>query len=181
MARYYEETNYTPESFERKKKIVEDFLDVMKPKTVWDLGANTGIFSRLASRRESDRCVRRRHRRRRAELPRMSGEKRKKPSPPGHGPDQPDTALGWRTGKDVPAGARAGRCGSGPGSSPPPGDLQQPAFSKNRRFPGPDLPQPGHRIRPKTDSQVQRLLATREDIFGHYTQPDFEEQFGRVF
>jgi len=56
----------------------------------------------------------------------------------------PTPALGWRTGKDVPAGARAGRCGSGPGSSPPPGNLQQPAFSKNRRFPGPDLPQPGH-------------------------------------
>jgi hypothetical protein len=34
---------------------------------------------------------------------------------------------------------------------------------------------------PKTDSQVQRLLATREDIFAHYTQSDFEEEFSRFF
>jgi hypothetical protein len=34
---------------------------------------------------------------------------------------------------------------------------------------------------PKTDSQVQRLLATREDIFEHYTRSDFEEQFSRPF
>jgi hypothetical protein len=34
---------------------------------------------------------------------------------------------------------------------------------------------------PKTDSQVQRLLATREDIFDQYTQPDFEREFNRFF
>jgi hypothetical protein len=34
---------------------------------------------------------------------------------------------------------------------------------------------------PKTDSQVRRLLATREDIFDHYTRPDFEDQFSRFF
>src|SRR4030067_1215704 len=50
-AHYYQETNYTPEAFEGKKKTVEEFLDLMKPDTVWDLGANTGVFSRLASRR----------------------------------------------------------------------------------------------------------------------------------
>ena len=30
---------------------------------------------------------------------------------------------------------------------------------------------------PKRDSRVQRLLATRKDIFDHYTQPDFEKAF----
>jgi len=34
---------------------------------------------------------------------------------------------------------------------------------------------------PKEDSQVQRLLATREDIFAHYTQDDFEREFGKLF
>jgi ribosomal protein L11 methylase PrmA len=34
---------------------------------------------------------------------------------------------------------------------------------------------------PKEDSQVQRLLATREDIFPNYTQVDFEKEFGRWF
>jgi hypothetical protein len=34
---------------------------------------------------------------------------------------------------------------------------------------------------PKTDSQVQRLLSTREDIFPDYTQPAFVQEFGKYF
>jgi hypothetical protein len=34
---------------------------------------------------------------------------------------------------------------------------------------------------PKSDSQVQRLLATREDIFTDYTQQVFEHDFGEHF
>jgi len=34
---------------------------------------------------------------------------------------------------------------------------------------------------PKTDSQVQRLLATREDIFPDYAQEAFEKEFGKLF
>jgi len=34
---------------------------------------------------------------------------------------------------------------------------------------------------PKEDSQVRRLLVTREDIFGDYTLARFEEEFGRIF
>ena len=34
---------------------------------------------------------------------------------------------------------------------------------------------------PKEDPQTQRLLASREDIFTHYTQPDFEEVFSVYF
>ena len=34
---------------------------------------------------------------------------------------------------------------------------------------------------PKRDSQVQRLLATREDIFTDYTQQAFEAAFGERF
>ncbi len=34
---------------------------------------------------------------------------------------------------------------------------------------------------PKSDSQVQRLLSTREDIFPDYTQEAFESEFGRYF
>ena len=50
-ANYYDSTNYSREAFEEKKAIVETFLDLAQPKTVWDLGANTGEFSRLASKR----------------------------------------------------------------------------------------------------------------------------------
>ncbi|MEX2013432.1 MAG: SAM-dependent methyltransferase, partial [Parcubacteria group bacterium] len=34
---------------------------------------------------------------------------------------------------------------------------------------------------PKEDSQVQRLLATREDIFSNYTPAGFEQEFSRYF
>jgi hypothetical protein len=34
---------------------------------------------------------------------------------------------------------------------------------------------------PKSDSQVQRLLATREDIFVDYTQQAFESEFAKLF
>jgi len=34
---------------------------------------------------------------------------------------------------------------------------------------------------PKTDSQVQRLLATREDIFNQYSRENFEKEFEKFF
>ena len=48
-ANYYGDTNYSETAFEQKKQLVSDFLDEIKPETVWDLGANTGIFSKIAS------------------------------------------------------------------------------------------------------------------------------------
>jgi hypothetical protein len=46
---YYDEHNYTQAGLEDKKSIVVGFLDQVQPSSVWDLGANTGLFSRLAS------------------------------------------------------------------------------------------------------------------------------------
>ena len=34
---------------------------------------------------------------------------------------------------------------------------------------------------PKNDSQIQRLLTTREDIFVNYNQEEFEAVFGKYF
>ena len=34
---------------------------------------------------------------------------------------------------------------------------------------------------PKSDSQIGRLLRTREDIFHQYTEKDFEESFAEYF
>jgi len=49
---YYEETNYTEDSFQEKIRIVDNYLVGNKEiKTLWDLGANTGEFSRLASKK----------------------------------------------------------------------------------------------------------------------------------
>ncbi len=46
---YYSDTNYSEAAFKHKKQIVEKFLKKIKPKMVWDFGANTGVFSRIAS------------------------------------------------------------------------------------------------------------------------------------
>ena len=50
-AEYYDDTNYTSQALEHKKTLIDEYLDLIKPKSVWDLGANTGLFSRLASTR----------------------------------------------------------------------------------------------------------------------------------
>jgi hypothetical protein len=46
---YYKDTNYSQEAMFHKKKLVDDYIEEVKPNTVWDLGANIGIFSRIAS------------------------------------------------------------------------------------------------------------------------------------
>ncbi|MEM4655046.1 MAG: hypothetical protein QXL34_06130 [Thermosphaera sp.] len=48
-ADYYQEINYFLSAFEHKKQIVAEFLDRIKPKNIWDLGANDGTFSRIAA------------------------------------------------------------------------------------------------------------------------------------
>jgi hypothetical protein len=42
-------SQYSPSSFEHKKQVVSQFLERIQPTSAWDLGANTGEFSRLAT------------------------------------------------------------------------------------------------------------------------------------
>lgn len=46
---YIEQESYTPEAVSHKKQIVDKFIDKVRPRTTWDLGANTGMFSRIAA------------------------------------------------------------------------------------------------------------------------------------
>lgn len=46
---YYNITNYTDAAFANKKKIISDFISEINPKSVWDIGANSGVFSRVVS------------------------------------------------------------------------------------------------------------------------------------
>ncbi|RLD02704.1 MAG: SAM-dependent methyltransferase, partial [Chloroflexi bacterium] len=46
---YYEITNYSDSAFLHKKELISAWVAETKPKEVWDLGANNGVFSRLAS------------------------------------------------------------------------------------------------------------------------------------
>ena len=46
---YYDGDSYREEAFQHKLELVAEYLDLIKPSCVWDLGANTGEFSRIAS------------------------------------------------------------------------------------------------------------------------------------
>jgi len=48
-ANYYSETNYDDIAFKEKKELVGKYLKLSKAQTVWDVGGNTGEFSRIAS------------------------------------------------------------------------------------------------------------------------------------
>jgi hypothetical protein len=50
-AGYSEFHNYDEAAMQQKLKAAESFLDEVRPASLWDLGANTGRFSRLASER----------------------------------------------------------------------------------------------------------------------------------
>lgn len=52
---YYRETDhYSEEAIRRKEQLVAGWIDSLRPASVWDVGANTGRFSRLASSRGID-------------------------------------------------------------------------------------------------------------------------------
>lgn len=46
---YYKDTNYSESAFEKKQAIVRQLLEQIHPGTVWDVGGNTGVFSRISS------------------------------------------------------------------------------------------------------------------------------------
>jgi hypothetical protein len=48
-ASYEDDLPYTAEGFERKARIVRELIEEVRARTIWDLGANTGHFSRMAA------------------------------------------------------------------------------------------------------------------------------------
>jgi hypothetical protein len=182
-ADYYEDTNYSAEALEHKKHIVAEFLDELNPKSVWDLGANVGMFSRIASSKGIDtisfdvdpaavemnylECVKK-------------GETHVLPLLLDL--TNPSPGIGWQNQERISILGRS------------PADtvlalalVHHLAISNN--VPLAKIAEFFSNICnsliiefvPKTDSQVQRLLSTREDIFTEYTQPAFEQEFEKYF
>ena len=179
---YYSDTNYTDSAMEGKRTLVEKFLGGPH-KMVWDFGANTGEFSRIAAKQSSvvvswdiDPAAIEKHYRHVTEK----------------GPENvlpllldlanPSPSLGWAH-KERDSLVQRG-----------PADavlalalVHHIAIGNN--VPLPDiaafLASTGELLViefvPKEDSQVQRLLANREDIFPDYRQAAFEEAFQKWF
>ncbi|MBA7585575.1 hypothetical protein ES708_27559 [subsurface metagenome] len=182
-ADYYEDTNYSANALEHKKRVVAEFLEEISPKSVWDLGANVGMFSRLASDRGINtisfdidpaaveknylECVARGETNILPLLLDMTN-----PSP----------GIGWQNRE------RMSLIDRGPTDTVLALALvHHLAISNNV-----PLNQIAEFFRticnslivefvPRSDTQVQRLLSTREDIFEDYNQPVFESQFSQYF
>jgi hypothetical protein len=179
-AQYYEDTNYSGTAFEEKKGIVSEYIERVSPSSVWDLGANTGEFSRLASEKGiftvafdvDPGAVSKNYFRVRKEhegklLPLLMDL------------TNPSPGLGWGHQE------RQSLIDRGPV------DLvlalalvHHLAISNNvplqkvSRFLKQICKYLIIEFVPKSDSQVQRLLRSRKDIFENYTLEGFEEAFG---
>jgi len=182
-AGYYAATNYTDASLEHKAQLVADYMEKVNPKTVWDLGANTGRFSRVAADRgiptiafDIDPAA--------VELNYLDCRKRDEKNllPLLSDLTNPSPAIGWQN-RERQSLIERGPCDAALALAL----IHHLAIGNNLPF---------DRIVgflagicrtlvvefvPKSDSQVRRLLATREDIFPGYTQAGFEEAFSSRF
>ena len=180
---YYQDTNYSAEAFQHKKQVVAEFLEAIRPGSVWDLGANTGIFSRIAS----DKGIRTisfdidpaaveknylecRRRNETSILPLLSDL------------TNPSPGIGWQNKERMSLAER------GPADAALALALihhlaisNNTPFAKIAEFFASLCDSLIVEFVPKSDSQVQRLLATREDIFVNYTQQAFETEFAGRF
>ena len=176
-------SHYSQLAFENKKRLVSQLLERLQPATAWDLGANTGEFSRLAADRGAltmafdidPAAVEQNY-----QLVRQNQETRVLPLLMDF--TNPSPSLGWHNRERhsllerVPADVLLALA-----------VVHHLAISNNVPLPmlADYLHDLGHWLIiewvPKEDSQVQKLLASRLDIFTGYHQAGFEAAFGEYF
>jgi hypothetical protein len=180
---YYDITNYSDAAFEHKKQLVAEWSVKIKPGLVWDLGANNGVFSRVAGEAgayvvssdidptavEQNYCQ-------------IKEEKTENVLPLLLDLTNPSPSIGWANEERDSLGGRG------------PADMvlalaliHHLAISNNVPLPqvADFFAKTGKwlviEFVPKADSQVQKLLVSREDIFPTYTREGFEAAFQRSF
>jgi len=182
-ADYYEDNNYTDAAFEHKKVLVGEWVRKVGAKTVWDLGGNTGIFSRVAvdagafvvSSDIDPAAVEINYRQ-------VKEKKEQTLLPLVLDLTNPSPALGWHN-RERDAFVERG-----------PADVVLALALVHHMAIANNVPL--ERVAgffascgewliiefvPKSDSQVQRLLRSREDIFPDYTREGFEAAFGQWY
>ena len=180
---YYDITNYSDAAFEHKKQLIKEWSARLKPSLVWDLGANKGVFSRVAGEGgayvvSSDidpAAVEQNYRQ-------MKEEKAQNLLPLLIDLTNPSPSLGWANEERDSFPARG------------PADLALALALIHHLAISNNVPLPqvadffAHvgkwliiEFVPKPDSQVQKLLVSREDIFPNYTREGFESAFGQRF
>ncbi|HBA59288.1 MAG TPA: SAM-dependent methyltransferase [Elusimicrobia bacterium] len=180
---YYAETNYSEAAFEAKKLLVSDFIEAASPQTLWDLGANSGEFSRLASAKnistlafDSDPVAVEKNYRA------VSARKDERLLPLLADLANPAPGTGWANRERASLAARG------------PADCVMALALIHHLAIGNNLPfeeLAGYfaslgrdliiEFVPKEDSMARFLLSAREDVFPKYAQKDFEAAFSGYF
>jgi ribosomal protein L11 methylase PrmA len=180
---YYEITNYSDAAFEHKKELIRAWSQRLQPAMTWDLGGNTGVFSRVAGESGGHvvswdidpTAVEVNYRK-------VKEEKSEKLLPLLLDLTNPSPSIGWANRERDSFGERG------------PADMvlalaviHHLAISNNvpllqlAEF----FAETGKwlviEFVPKSDSQVKKLLASREDIFPTYTREGFEAAFRKCF
>ena len=180
---YYDDNNYSDAAFKHKMALVREWAEQKKPALVWDLGGNTGVFSREAGASGAQvisfdidpAAVEQNYRH-------VKSNKDQNILPLVLDLTNPSPALGWSNSERNSFGERG------------PADMVLALavihhLSISNNVPLPKLA--GFFAQtckwlviefvPKSDSQVQKLLASREDIFPNYTREGFETAFKAKF
>lgn len=182
-ADYTESNRYSPEAEAEKANLVDSYIRTITPGVVWDLGANTGSYSRIAAHRgwrvlsfdvdpaavEKNYRLVKEHRDERI-LPLLLDL------------TNPSAGLGWANGERM-AWVDRGM----PDAILALALVHHLAIANN--VPLPMVAEFFAGIAsilviefvPKADSQVQRLIGSRKDIFPDYTQDGFEGAFQEFF
>jgi hypothetical protein len=182
---YYADTNYSEESMQSKRSITEDLLSrIDAPKTtLWDLGANTGEFSRIAAdigwnvvAWDMDHNAVETH------YLAIRQQGRTDLLPLIQDLTNPTPGFGWAGCERKSLLDRA-----------PVGAVMALALVHHlaigNNVPFPQIASLFHRTAPwavvefvdRDDTQVQRLMSTRHGDFAHYTKDLFEQGFGELF
>lgn len=180
---YYSDTNYSNISFNEKKKIITEFLHEYNPTNVWDLGSNTGVFSRIASELNIFTVS--------FDIDPVAVEKNYRESLKKQETNilpllldlaNPSSSIGWSN-NERKSFMNRGSADAAMAlalihhlviSNNIPLSKLAKFFSEICKFLVIEFI-------PKTDSQISRLLVTREDIFHEYTQENFEIEFKKIF
>jgi ribosomal protein L11 methylase PrmA len=176
-------SHYSGQAIEEKKRFVAEAIDQLSPRTLWDLGANQGMYSRIASERGTHTvsfdldpgCV---------ELNYLKVRDKKEQNllPLVMDLFNPSPGIGWANSERMSLLCRG------------PADmalalalLHHLAISNNA---------PLHHIAeflartcrslvvefvPKSDAKALQLLAGRQDVFADYTEERFREAFSSQF
>lgn len=179
---YYTFTNYSDSSFDEKKKLVGSYIDVVKPRNLWDLGANDGTFSSIAALKGIETVA--------FDIDPIAVEKNYRRVKQDHismlplqlDLTNPSNAIGWAH-EERDSLEQRGRADVVMALA----IIHHISISNNVPLPkvADYLSRLGKHVIiefvPKEDSQVKILLATREDIFVDYHLEGFEKAFAPYF